>query len=108
MQVVGVDGCPSGWVAAAVDLASGQLTFGVFATFAELVEAFPGAETIGVDIPIGLLFTKPRQADMEARKLLPGKASSVFPAPHPAIRYETDYGNTLEVSNELIGKGLSR
>lgn len=108
MQVVGVDGCPSGWVAAAVELTSGQLTFGVFATFAELVAAFPEAKGIGVDIPIGLPFTAPRRADVAARKLLPRKTSSVFPAPHPAIRYETDYGNALEVSNELIGKGLSR
>ena len=107
MQVVGVDGCPSGWVAAVVDLASGQLTFGVFATFAELVAAYPEAAAIGVDIPVGLPYTPSRRADIEARKLLPGKASSVFPAPHPAIRYETNFANATEVSNKLVGKGLS-
>ncbi|MBA2247600.1 MAG: DUF429 domain-containing protein, partial [Chloroflexia bacterium] len=105
---MGVDGCPSGWVAAAVELTSGNLTFGVFATFAELAEAFPEAVAIGVDIPIGLPFTAPRQADMEARKLLPGKKAAVFPAPHPTIRHETDYGNANEISNAVSGKGLSQ
>ena len=108
MQVVGVDGCPSGLVAAAVDLASGQLTFDVFATFAELVEAFPEAETIGVDIPTGLPYSTLRKADIEATKLFPGKSPSVFPAPHPAIRYERVYRNAIEVSTALIGKGLSQ
>ncbi len=108
MQVVGVDGCPSGWVAAAVELTSGNLTFGVFGTFAELAEAFPEADAIGVDIPIGLPLTAPRQADTEAKKLLPGKKAVVFPAPHPAIRHERVYQNAIEVSNALIGKGLSK
>ncbi len=108
MRVVGVDGCPDGWVAAAADLDSGRLEFSVHATFADLATAFQDAKAIGVDIPIGLTFTGQRQADVAARRFMPGKASSVFSAPHPAIRHERDYRNALELSTTIIGKGLSQ
>lgn len=108
MQVVGVDGCPDGWVAAAVDLGSGRLEFSVHPTFANLTEAFHDAEAIGVDIPIGLMFAGQRAADVAARRFMPGKASSVFSAPHPAIRHERVYRNAVEVSRALIGRALSQ
>jgi predicted RNase H-like nuclease len=63
---------------------------------------------IGVDIPIGLMFTGQRAADVAARRFMPGKGSSVFPAPHPEMRYERVYREALERSKMLIGKGLSR
>lgn len=108
MNVVGVDGCPDGWVAALADLTGGQLEFSVHPTIAALVEAFPDAVAIRVDIPIGLLFSGPRKADVFARKLMPGKSSSVFLASHPAIRYGREYRNAVEVSRHVHGKGLSQ
>ncbi len=108
MRVVGVDGCPDGWVAAAADLDSGRLEFSVHATFADLATAFQDAKAIGVDIPIGLTFTGRRQGDVAARRFMPGKAPSMFSAPHPAIRHERDYRNALELSTAITGKGLSK
>ena len=108
MRVVGVDGCPDGWVAVAVELDSGLLEISVHPSFVALVEAFGDAEAIGVDIPIGLMFTGQREADVAARRFMPGKASSVFSAPHPAIRHERVYANAVEISRALIGKALSQ
>lgn len=108
MQVVGVDGCPDGWVVATVDLDSGRLEFSVHPIFANLAEAFRDAYAIGVDIPIGLTFTGQRVADVAARRFMPGKASSVFSAPHPAIRHERVYANAVEIARVITGKALSQ
>lgn len=71
--VAGVDGCRGGWVLATRDGVH------VVRTFAEIVaERF---ELVLVDIPIGLLEEGPRACDVEARKLLGARRSSVFPAP---------------------------
>jgi predicted RNase H-like nuclease len=42
-----------------------------------------------------------------AKLRLVGKKSSVFSAPHPAIRHERDFLNALDISQKLIGKGIS-
>src|SRR5262249_47805591 len=50
-------------------------------SFRELLESYPDAASIGVDVPIGL-DDQPRACDVEARRLLgPGRASSVFRPP---------------------------
>ncbi len=82
--VLGVDGCKAGWVG--VVLSGGTATAVVAPTIADLVAAVrsdhPDLAVVGIDIPIGLPDTAPRQADVLARKRLPaGRKSSVFPAP---------------------------
>ncbi len=72
-KFAGVDGCRSGWVVAS---AAGVR---VVRTFAELIEL--RFELVLIDIPIGLLDEGPRACDVEARKLLGPRRSSVFPAP---------------------------
>lgn len=56
--VVGVDGCPGGWVAVTVQRDSFTAT--VYPTFAGLLYAVSHAAVIAVDIPIGLSTTGPR------------------------------------------------
>jgi predicted RNase H-like nuclease len=108
MIVVGVDGCPDGWVAAAADLDDGQLEFRVFARFSDLVEHYEDAGAIGIDVPIGLLTCYSRSADLRARKLMPGKGSSVFPAPHPDIIHEHTHEAASTRSKEVHKKGVSQ
>jgi predicted RNase H-like nuclease len=108
MIVAGVDGCPDGWIAAVLDTTPRSLTFQGFRTFDLLLEGLREATAIGVDIQIGLTYSGERQADKLARLQLPGKTSSVFSAPHPAIRHERDFLNAIEISQKLIGKGISR
>ena len=81
MLVLGVDGCPAGWVAAAVDLSTGTWTACVHHDLAELVEAHPRARAIAVDIPIGLPGDGARRCDRLARARLGRRRSSVFTAP---------------------------
>jgi predicted RNase H-like nuclease len=108
MHVVGVDSCPGGWIAMTYDAGMGTLIPAFFSTFAELVAASAAAERIGIDIPIGLAEGTPRQCDIEARKVLLWRRSSVFPAPDPRIVHCAHYADALARSYELCGKGISR
>jgi predicted RNase H-like nuclease len=77
-RVLGVDGCPVGWVC--VTLVDGTVTeVEVVETLEEAIEG-EGFAAVGVDMPIGLV-DGTREADAAARRLLPGRASSVFSAP---------------------------
>ena len=54
-QAVGVDACPGGWVA--IDLRDLRFKEALVArSFAEIRAAFPDADVVAVDIPIGLGF----------------------------------------------------
>jgi predicted RNase H-like nuclease len=81
-RYIGVDGCRAGWIA--VTQHGDQLTFRIFGAMRELLDAYPEAELVLVDIPIGLPWRgcPTRPCDAEARKLLGSpRASSVFPSP---------------------------
>jgi predicted RNase H-like nuclease len=80
MRAVGVDGCLAGWLAFVLENGRSSAA-GTFSSLADVVEEFAGAEAIGVDIPIGLPEAGPRRADLEARRLIGTRRSSVFPAP---------------------------
>jgi predicted RNase H-like nuclease len=81
-RVLGVDGCRQGWVV--VTLVEGAVAgVEVVETLTEALADGPFA-AVGVDMPIGLV-DGPRAADAAARKLLPGRASSVFSAPPRAV-----------------------
>jgi predicted RNase H-like nuclease len=108
VHVVGVDGCPGGWIAVAYDRNRGTIKPSVHQTIAELLEAHSDATRIGIDIPIGLSEQGPRTCDIEARKVLLWKRSSVFPAPDPRIVHALSYTDALARSYELCGNGISR
>jgi len=77
--VAGADGCRTGWVVCRRDV-DGALNIGVVKTLAEACE---GLSILAVDMPIGFVdMPRPgRACEGQARALLPGKASSVFPTP---------------------------
>jgi predicted RNase H-like nuclease len=105
-EVVGVDGCPGGWVA--IVLSRGVVDDAVFAPrFDEMLSTVPAAAVVAVDIPIGLPERGWREADAAARKFLRGQASSVFSTPpRPVVEAET-YPEANRRCRELTGKGLS-
>ena len=81
MPVLGVDGCKAGWVGAVLEPGAPRPRVVVAPTIAELVSMVReslGIVVVGIDIPIGLPDNTIRQADVLARKALPGKASSIF------------------------------
>lgn len=105
MIVGGADGCRTGWVVCR-RLADGALDIRVVKTLAEACE---GLSILAVDMPIGFTdLPRPgRACEREARRLLPGKASSVFPTPcRPALDCATHAeANAL---SKTLGVGLNR
>lgn len=74
-----------------------------------LAEACEGLSILAVDMPIGFVDVPrpPRACEAEARKLLPGKASSVFPTPcRPALACTT-HAEANATSREL-GIGINQ
>lgn len=108
MTVVGVDGCPAGWVAVSTDT-GGPATATVAETFSTLLDGLEDPDRLLVDIPIGLPdVAHPRRAcDVAARdRLRPHRHASVF---DPPIRDVIDADNYDEANAEqqrLIDRGL--
>jgi len=107
--VIGVDGCPGGWVTAVWEPQEPSLTVEIVTRLIELIERAPGV-AIGVDIPIGLTTSDPRTCDVAARQSLgPERASSVFPAPCRGIlRLGLDDAATSARSRELTDRSISQ
>jgi predicted RNase H-like nuclease len=76
----GVDACRGDWVAIIVE--DGRVADSLLeSSFEALLGSLASAAAIGVDIPIGLPAEGPRAADLEARRFVGPRRSSVFPAP---------------------------
>ncbi len=105
MIVAGADGCRSGWVICRREL-DGSLDIRVVETLAEACE---GLSVLAVDMPIGFVDVPrpPRACEAEARRLMPGKASSVFPTPcRPALAAAT-HAEANAISRKL-GIGINQ
>ena len=108
MQHVGVDGCPAGWFA--VTRGGGSLNFGVVRTIRELVESYPEARRIFIDIPIGLPRSDVpiRPCDRLARQALGApRRSSVFPVPCRQALDATDRERASAINHEKMARKLS-
>lgn len=106
--VVGVDGCRAGWIAVA--RSSAGLVYRIHESFKDLVDSWAHARYIFVDIPIGLPFkaSPARSCDIEARRRLgPGRASSVFPAPCRAAVHASSLEQARARNLLELGKSLS-
>jgi len=108
MTVVGVDGCPGGWVAVAYEQTPVECR--VFETAAELWAAHGRAETILVDIPIGLRAdsAEPRACDTAAREVLGRRGNSVFPAPIRPAAHAPDYERAKAIQERHTEGSLGR
>lgn len=84
--VLGVDGCPGGWIA--VRWGSG-LSHHLCRSFAEVLAL--DAAVIAVDMPIGLPQQSGRLAEREVRAKLGARQSSVFSVPSRAAVMCADY-----------------
>ena len=61
-----------------------------------------------IDIPIGLAADGPRPADIEARRRLGPRRSSVFPAPVRSVLAATTYEEACALSRAACGKAVSK
>ena len=113
-EIVGVDGCRSGWFSVGFDR-SGCYELKVFPAFSELLDYYRDARLILVDIPIGLpMGPGGRDCDRKARKkLLSPRSSSVFSAPtrqtvEQAAHSPGDYITAKAIESCTTGKGISK
>ena len=104
-MIGGADGCRTGWVVCRRD-DDGTLSIDVVKTLAEACE---GLSILAVDMPIGFVdVPRPARAcEVEARRLLPGKASSVFPTPcRPALACLTHA--EANAASRILGVGINQ
>jgi predicted RNase H-like nuclease len=73
----------------------------------ELVDS-AALQAVAIDIPIGLQARDPRQADIEARRQLGARRSSVFPAPARPVLAATSYEEACALSRAACGKAISK
>ena len=104
VRVLGVDGCPGGWVGA---LVTGARVEWLVLSSAAQVLAAPAA-AVGIDIPIGLPDAGPRACDVAARRELGARRASVFPAPVRAVLPATSYAEACTLSRAASGRALSQ
>lgn len=109
--VAGLDGCRGGWVVvtAAAD-GTGDTGVRRITDLRSVLEALDAGElaAAAIDIPIGLPDTGPRACDVEARRMLGARRSSVFPAPVRGLLGAASYEEASSRSRARTGKGLSR
>ena len=128
MRVTGIDACRRGWVAVTLDdsgtvaLSSARLAcVRVYGSLASLLATAPAAvgpvtvdpvtvdpvTVVGIDMPLGLLESGWREADLAARGLLGPRRSSVFAIPPEAVWAEASYQAANQRCRELTGQGFS-
>jgi predicted RNase H-like nuclease len=104
-QLIGVDGCAGGWIAASRD-AQGALSWRRVDAFEDLfARACPSV--VAVDVPIGLPERGARECDVEARRLLGVRRSSVFPAPIRPTLTATSHAEASGMRRQVEAKGVS-
>jgi predicted RNase H-like nuclease len=105
MLTLGVDAARGGWIAVA--LVDGRFADAVLERrFPGVLERFPDAEVIGVDVPIGLPETGlRRRADVEVRVVVGARRSSVFFTPSRAALEATTYGDARVVAPSTSAQG---
>ena len=103
--VLGVDGCPGGWIGAVVSGSS--VRWHLLPDARAMIALAADCDATGVDMPIGLPDVGPRRCDVAARALLGARRSSVFPAPVRAALGAVTYAEACAVSRTASGKALS-
>lgn len=110
MNHIGVDGCKSGWFWVTLTHPR-KWEAGIEPNFNQVWNRWRQAESILVDIPIGLRDSgyEERLCDREARKALGRpRTSSVFPVPCRAALYAEGYRGACDINERHTGRRLSR
>ena len=106
MRVLGVDGCPPGWVVVALEDGAFAEAW-VVPRFAELVA--DAAVVIGVDIPLGETTPGARAAEAGAKQFLGhGQAAKVFTPPPLAAHGAETFVEACAVALERTNKKITQ
>ena len=100
--VAGVDGCPAGWVAVLLPLGANEAPRIRVTSHFQAILSFPEMpRRVAVDMPIGLadrVGLGGRTCDVEARRRLGQRGSSVFTVPARAAVMENDYRKACAIA----------
>lgn len=105
---VGVDGCPGGWIGVEYD-EEGYRDAARVDSVDELWDRWSGADTILIDVPIGLRETsnEPRPCDTAAReRLSPTRHRSVFPTPIREAVHADSYEEAKDIQERKTDGSL--
>ncbi len=106
-RAVGVDAAGKhGWVG--VVLGPDGVEGARLGSLREIVDWAEPVDAIGVDIPIGHAAGRRRRADVEARRFVGARSSSVFAAPPATVLGAASYGEANEMLTALGAPMLSR
>lgn len=108
---IGIDGCRDGWILAALD--HGRLLIEKYPAIDDVMGRYPSADAYLIDMALGLREKKEgKRPEDEARKLLKGRESTIFPIP---CRQALEGGGEKEteearkaVNLTVLGKSLSK
>lgn len=109
--VLGLDGCKAGWVGVLLD-ASGQAEpqLRLFSTISDALNTPENPAIITIDMPIGFEDTPSgpgRECERLARKILKGRASSIFSSPLRAALAASTHAEAMALNRAAGGPGLS-
>ncbi|MDP4175477.1 MAG: DUF429 domain-containing protein [Bacteroidota bacterium] len=109
MNHIGIDGCKAGWFYVSLD-DDDNWNMGILSNIKELSAFLPESKLILVDIPIGLRESglSERLCDMEARRVLTKRKSSIFPAPCRQALSCTTYKDACKVNEKVTGRKISQ
>lgn len=103
----GLDGCGIGWLGVVI-YDDGSFAAEVFTDIGLFWHVFGrDTERVLIDIPIGLPDKSERDVEAAARRVLPGRASSVFSVPVRRVLDVYDYDEASALNKRLTGKKLS-
>lgn len=105
--VVGVDAGGGGWVAASLHLDGSAVQSSFHVSVADVVAAYPDAARWAIDIPLGLVATGYRRAEVAAKKLLGARSATLFLTPPAAALDELEHARAIVVARELEGPAPS-
>lgn len=107
----GIDGCRAGWILALRRLGDGAIVLRLLPRLADLLSLPERPAMVAIDMPMGLAeraVPGGRDCEKAARRLLPGKSSSVFSIPCRAALGATRYDEALRLNRQGGGIGLSQ
>lgn len=111
VSVTGIDGCAGGWVAVALSGAGpGDAGAGIPAvtvTVGRTLDALALDGVTGIDMPLGLLPSGWRTADLLARRALGRRGSCVFAIPPRPVWRQLSHAEANRCCRELTGGGMS-
>lgn len=103
---VGIDGCKGKWIAVAIF--EGGFDVGKYGTIEEICDKYEHADSMIIDIPIGLAESKDDvRPDRIVKKYLGKKGSSIFDTPCRQAIYAMDKESARDANINILGKSLS-